>query len=75
MDLLQAWEKQVQRCRGDVKWGRGQAEGYLDEKFSLGKLDPPLLPMYEQVSWMLYMITAKKHTDESVSNMYFFYCL
>lgn len=37
------------RCVGDVKWGRGQAEGYLDErKLSLGELDPPLFPLYEQ---------------------------
>lgn len=32
MNLLQAWTKQVWRCVGDVQWGRGQAEGYLDER-------------------------------------------
>lgn len=42
MNLLQAWTKQVWRCVGDVQWGRGQAEGCLDESFSLGELDPPL---------------------------------
>lgn len=36
-------------------------------EFSLGELDPPLFPMYEQVSWMLYMITAKKHMATRMS--------